>query len=73
MIPITHPFRKAREKDGARGLFTPITTKSCHSQSNVAMSRKPVVVLFGRVPHPSFFEGWDSAPTARDLSLTAAI
>jgi len=26
-----------------------------------------------RVPHPSFFEGWDSAPTACDLSLTAAI
>src|SRR5271157_3853001 len=26
----------------------------------------------GRVPHPSFFEGWDSAPTACDLSLAPA-
>jgi hypothetical protein len=25
-----------------------------------------------RVPHPSFFEGWDSAPAARDLSPTPA-
>ena len=24
------------------------------------------------MPHPSFFEGWDSAPTACDLSLTPA-
>jgi hypothetical protein len=36
----------------------------------VALSDDPGAVqnkMERRVPHPSFFEGWDSAPTACDL------
>jgi hypothetical protein len=59
-------------------LHPPQLPANCQGKTRVertllsAASDSDLWMSSGRVPHPSFSEGWDSAPTARDLSPTPA-